>query len=201
VRAKHDGLPIVGFRGAVQHDPLRQLARRLLRRPANPGNALRRRALAALERSSRVATNIEVNDDFWGGALRYEGAARREAMAQARRRYVDNLVASDYALCVRGNGNFSYRLYEALSLGRIPVFVDSASVLPFDDDIDWRRLCVWIDAHELDRIADRVSEHYERHSGEDFTRLQQLCRTTWEERISPPGFFRHLDRLLSSDGA
>lgn len=63
-------------------------------------------------------------------------------------------MGSDYVLCARG-GDFSYRLYETLSYGRIPVFVDTDCVLPYDSEIKWKDYCVWVDEKEVNRIGER----------------------------------------------
>jgi hypothetical protein len=139
-----------------------------------------------------VETAFVRRPTFWAGAWDLDEAGRIAAMHAARAEYVENLVASDYVLCTRGNGNYSYRLYETLSVGRIPVFVDTDSVLPFGDRVDWRSLCVWIDEHELAAIGRRVAEHYAAHSDDDFVALQRECRRVWEEWIEPSGFFRRL---------
>ena len=108
------------------------------------------------------------------------------------------MLESDYALCVRGNGNFSYRLYETLCMGRIPVFVDTDCVLPLDFDIAWREHCVWVDETEIDRIGDRILEFHDSVDEGEFEERQRACRDLWETHISPQGFFssfhRHFDQ-------
>jgi hypothetical protein len=94
-------------------------------------------------------------------------------------------------LCVRGVGNWSFRLYETLSLGRIPVFVDTHGVLPYDFLLEWRDYMVWIDRDEIGRIGERVAEFNERLSDADFVELQHACRRLWEEYLSPLGYFRN----------
>ena len=74
-------------------------------------------------------------------------------------------------MCQRG-GNFSYRFYETLSCGRIPVFVDTDCVLPADDLVDWQKICVWVDESELDEISDRVAGFHSALSPSDFTEMQ-----------------------------
>ena len=69
-------------------------------------------------------------------------------------KFDDNLRSATYALCIRGAGNFSARFYEALSFGRVPLFVDTRCVLPLEDDIDWRHHCVWVDRSDVGRIGD-----------------------------------------------
>jgi hypothetical protein len=99
------------------------------------------------------------------------------------------MIASDYVLCARGTGNYSYRLYEALSLGRIPVFVDTDCVLPYDFAIDWPSYGVWIDRRSVKHIGERVAEFHAGLSDEGFMELQRRCRLLWEEYLSPLGFF------------
>lgn len=117
---------------------------------------------------------------------------RASRMRAAREQFVRNLVESDYALCVRGAGNFSYRLYEALSCGRIPVFIDTDCVLPFEDAIDWRRLCVWVESTDIDTLDRKIVEFHDALDEAAFQQRQLECRRTWEEWRSPSGFHRHL---------
>ena len=166
----------------------RALARRLGRLP--DGHAARTRAVRELARAPEVTTNFVIRDDFWAGAIP-GGAPDYAALRRAREEYVANMVDSDYVLCARGDGNFSYRLYETLSCGRIPVFVDTDSVLPLDFAVRWRDHCVWVDESELDRIGERVGEFHERLSDAEFEELQRSCRRFWETHLSPEGFFAH----------
>jgi hypothetical protein len=107
---------------------------------------------------------------------------------------VRSIVDSDYVLCARGIGNWSYRLYETLSLGRIPVFIDTDCVLPYDFAINWRDYCVWITRSEVSTIGERVAEFHESLSENDFVERQHACRKLWEDYVSPQGFFSNLYR-------
>ena len=158
------------------------------------GHRLRAKGLRLLANSRGIETNFVIRDAFWGGALSASGALNHAAIWQARQEFVRNLVTSDYILCVRGNGNFSYRLYETLSCGRIPVFIDTDCVLPYDFAIDWKKYCVWIDRSEISRIAEKVKEFHHNLSPQDFRDLQVGCRQLWEKWLSPEGFFRNFYR-------
>lgn len=153
------------------------------------GDHPRTLALRAVDRDRRLEPNFVLRETFWAGAI---GDA--ESLLAARREYVANMVESDYVLCVRGIGNFSYRLYETLSLGRIPVFVDTDCVLPLDFDIDWRDHCVWVEEDEIDRLGDRVLEFHEALDEAEFEERQRACRQLWETRIRPEGFFASFHR-------
>jgi hypothetical protein len=181
--------PSVGFCGfAPGLGPLsaRSVLGRIRRRLRGDPGSVRARALRAL-RSPNLELHLVLRDRFWAGLA---------DPRQARREFAENLLGSDYALCARGGGNFSYRLYEALSCGRIPVFVDTDCVLPFDRDIPWRELCVWVDEAEIDRIAECVLSAHARQTPEAFAERQRECRRIWETWLSPEGFFANLRRCL-----
>lgn len=198
--------PVVGFcgfaPGAERLRTPRAIARALKRRLRVASGALpdglfaRARALTALERSSRVRLSSVVRDAFWAGAVVPGRPHDQVLMAAARRAFVENLRDCDYALCARGGGNFSYRLYEALSAGRIPLFVDTDCVLPFEDEIDWHSLCVWVDESEVARSADAVADFHSALGADGFVQAQRECRRVWDEYLSPEGFFRHFGHKL-----
>src|SRR5439155_22282233 len=144
----------------------------------------------ALVSSPDVATNFIVRDKFWASALdqHSSGGTRREA----RREYVQNIVDSNYLLCVRGAGNFSYRLYETLSCGRIPLFVNSDCVLPFQSEINWKDYCVWVDEKDVDRVGEIVAAFHDSLTNRQFLDLKRECRELWEDYLSPEGVFWNL---------
>src|SRR5205823_99398 len=125
--------PVVSWCGYITLPEWRGLRgmRNRLKGPPPPAIAIRASAVKALSNSRRIKANVIVRDRFWGGT---SGGGHEDwaGMGKVRQEFVDNLLGGDYALCVRGAGNFSYRFYEALSAGRIPVLVDTDCVLPYD---------------------------------------------------------------------
>ena len=205
LRRKQDK-PVVGFCGYTGPN-LRPLSRQRvkqslrvvaqflgLRPPLTRFYApIRAKALRVLSRSSLLETNFVLRDRFWGGAVSSD-MADLGLKRNFRRQYVQNMRDSDYILCCRGAGNFSFRLYETLCCGRIPVFIDTDCVLPYDFIIDWKKYCVWVDEKDLPRVAEKVAEFHNNLSPEDFVALQQECRRLWEEWLSPEGFFANFYR-------
>jgi hypothetical protein len=178
-------VPTVGFRGFVG-TPLQRAAYALMnRRRKAQGLALRARLLRILAKSNRIRCAFSPQNHF-------SGQASPHAVETQWQQYVAELLASDYVLCVRGTGNYSYRLYETLSAGRIPIFVNTRCTLPFDQQIDWKRHCVWVEESDIERIADRTADFHAAHSDESFRALQRANRQLWEERLSPLGFYRTL---------
>lgn len=93
--------------------------------------------------------------------------------------YVRHLQRSTYVLCPRGTENYSYRMYEALSHGRVPVIIDTDMVLP--KEIDWERLAIRVPYASIDRIYEYLLEDYESHSAEKFLARQQAAIETMQE--------------------
>lgn len=152
------------------------------------GPAIRGKAVRLMVKDKRITTNFIIRNGFWAPGMDKK---------QARNEYVDNIFRSDYALVARGAGNFSYRLFEVLSCGKIPVFINTDSVLPFDHIIDWKKYMVWIDEKDINQIAGKLVSFHERLSDREFGELKKNCRNLYEEWVSPSGFFSGLYKCLN----
>lgn len=184
--------PSVGFCGFVGSAWKRALFRLQGRGEKVVGLALRNRALRLLERSQRVDANFVRRTAFWGGAIGRLRGPDWEAKQRVREEYLANITDSDYTLCLRGAGNFSYRLYETLALGRVPLFVNTDCALPFPDQIDWPRHVVWVEEAELATIGDRLAEFHAALSPEEFAELQRSNRRIWEEYLRPTECYQRI---------
>ena len=51
--------------------------------------------------------------------------------------YIDNILNNTFPIVVRWSWNYSFRLYEVMSLWKIPIFIDTNCVLPFENEIDY----------------------------------------------------------------
>ena len=159
------------------------------------GEALRIRALQTLRQSPHIETEFIVRDR----SVFFTASDYREKQ-RVRQEYVNNLFESDYVLCCRGSGNYSNRLYEVLSCGRIPVFINTDCRLPWEDLINWKDYCVWVEEDEIDAIADKVAAFHSQLSSEEFIALQQRCRQLWLDWLSPQGYFSNFHRFFESAG-
>jgi hypothetical protein len=188
--------PVVGFCGFVGTTWSRLVYHLQLRKQKVLGLELRHRALKTLGRSPDVETNFICRSQFWGGTISRRGTGDPQSVLQVRNEYLDNIIESDYTLCVRGAGNFSYRFYETLSLGRIPLFINTDCILPFADVIDWRKHCVWVESHEIPRIGEILLQFHERLSPEEFHDLQRSNRQLWEDYLRPLECYQHIFRRV-----
>ena len=155
------------------------------------GILFRERALKALSKNSRVEGHFTARTSYSGHVKTIQGS-----VVDNRREFVENLLASDYALCVRGDANSSVRFYEALSLGRIPLFLDTACVLPLEDRINYRDFCVFVDWRDTDRIGDILADFHASLSPEKFEEMQRKARAAYREYLRMDSFSKHLADTL-----
>ena len=91
--------------------------------------------------------------------------------------YFVNLMLESYiALCPRGKAAQSYRFYEAMQLGVVPLYISDEDCRPFRNWIDWDICSFWLTK------ADNISEYLDalNHKGK-LLRMGCLAKYTYDE--------------------
>ena len=204
VQPREKGRPRVGFCGQAGSSIGRHLARaarvrlrmaqwRLGRLKWEPTpfehTWFRQRVLDTFAASDAVDADYVLRTKYRAGIQTAE--TRNDLAEKSRREFVENVLTTDYTLCVRGGGNFSLRFFEALALGRTPVLIDTDCALPYHEQIDWRRYMPWIDARDLREAPQIVADFHARMTPDEYREHQLACRALWVDRLSPDGFFSH----------
>lgn len=198
LRQKSD-IPVIGFCGQALLPNMKrlQMAKDILRyirygiKKTNQNrqklywHVFRGRVLTLLKKSNRIKRNFITRSQFFGEVK------NKQKQDLYQQEFIDNMINSDYIISLRGTANTSFRLYETLSFGRIPVFINTDCELPYESQIDWKSICVWVEENEIDQIEQKVLEFHQKLSPEDFINLQKKCRDVWQEYLSPEGFFKH----------
>ncbi len=109
--------------------------------------------------------------------------------AQARKEFIGSIVNSDYVLAAKGDGNFSNRFLEALSLGRIPVVPVTDSVLPLEGYIPYSKSIVLVPIREVSRTPDYIAQHYESMNEDEFELAQRKARELFEKYLRLDSYF------------
>lgn len=169
--------------------------------PSKSGHSYRARALRSLLKSNKVKNQFIIRSNFgFGGPAGglYPGGIK-ELNASFRKDYVENIINTDYTLCVRGYGNNSMRFFEALCCGRIPIFINTDCVLPYDFIIDWKKYCVWIEEKDINKIPEKVLEFHQSLTETQFKDLQKSIRGIWKEYFTPEGFYKNIHLHLEAE--
>jgi hypothetical protein len=75
---------------------------------------------------------------------------------QKQDRFLDITSKSRFTLCPRGYGKTSFRLYEALKLNSIPIYVYDDCFLPYTEIIDWNKMAVIIHINDINNLYDKI---------------------------------------------
>ena len=159
--------PVVSFCGAIT-DPVRE------------------KCIQQLEKNPKVKVDFIIRRSFWGGSP-HDPTLRDE--------YIENIKNSDMVLCCRGAGNFSYRLYETLSCGKIPIIVDTDISLPCPDKVNWDKFIVTTP----EKINDSINDWWSRHNVETYNIRQKYSRYVYETYLSPDGFAFYISNYFLKD--
>ena len=192
--------PVIGFDGLASYPPLRLsglIAQNMLLNlkfwlgissflppPVLPLLLRRNWILNYLEGAEGITSQFYRRSAFATGTLGKD--------EEARAAFIRNICDSDYTLCIRGAANYSLRFYETLCLGRIPLFINTDCVLPFESDIDYKRITLWVESKNLQYLPEIVMDFHQSLHEDDFRQKQLDCRKVWETYFTPEGFYRQL---------
>ena len=100
------------------------------------------------------------------------------------KKYLDDLSQCNFVLCPRGTGTSSFRLYETLMMGSIPI-ITGMKDYPFDDECDWDSFSLRTDSiKDLQYLIDKAQEL----SNKDVEEMKQNGIKFYEEKCRPDVF-------------
>ena len=135
--------------------------------------------LKKIEKDDRFLTSFIFRDQYRAGAKN-----KREREITTRDHY-NNIINSDYTICIRGTGNFSIRFYETLMMGRIPILIDTDCILPFTKMINWDKHILIVDWNDLDNFSDIVLDFHKKITDRHFIEMQKNNRKLWLDQLNP----------------
>jgi len=140
------------------------------------GIYFRKAVLKTILRSSLIKSEIIERNIFAG--LPNINTAKRTVL---REDYVENMQSVDLPLIVRGDGNFSARFYEALSLGKVLLFIDTDIPLPLEEKIAYDTFMLRISYKDVSNIDLKIKEFWENLTNEDYVEMQRKSRECFLE--------------------
>jgi hypothetical protein len=162
-RSKNE-IPTIGFCGAITH-------------------RYRQIIIDEISNSKKLKTNFLIRNNFWGGKI-WDNQVRQD--------YINNILSSDFIICVRGAGNFSYRFYETLCMGRIPLVLDTDISFPFEDYINYDEKILKIKVEDLQNVEKLIYSFWDKI--DDLEKYQKDLISFWENHLSPVGFIKTLNK-------
>lgn len=99
-----------------------------------------------------------------------------------RRRYRDGMLDSAFILCPRGGGPTTFRLMEAMIMGRVPVVISDEWVAPTGPA--WDEFSLHVPEDEVERIPEMLEERRA-----DAGEMGRAAREAWLEWFGPETAF------------
>lgn len=200
IHSKYDNIPVIGFCGQTNSsviNALKEVSKVMYRnvkfyfkmdaeipQKIQSTSYLRDNILSKIKASNLLKSNFIERKKYRAGAT------SKEEREVSTLEFYQNMIDSDYVVCVRGAGNFSVRFYETLAMGRIPIFINTDCILPLSNSIEWKNHVVWIELDEIETMNSKIIEFHNSLSSEKLKKLQQANRTLWEESLTLGGFFK-----------
>jgi hypothetical protein len=137
-----------------------------------------RRQLFA-QRFDRAGVAVENTSDY------YHFAGEPANRARARQRYWQLAARSKYALCPRGAGASTIRIFEMMEAGIAPVIIADDWLPPLGPA--WEEFALFVAESEINSIYEKVKA-----SEDEYADRGQLARRVWEQYFSPPNYWRFI---------
>jgi len=102
---------------------------------------------------------------------------------------------SVFALCPRGYGKTSFRLYEAMQMGAIPVYIYDEPWLPYTELLNWREFCVPCHIDDIHTLTDNLrSIPYQA-----IEAMRAAAEAYWPSYFTMTGTSRQIARMLREE--
>jgi hypothetical protein len=106
--------------------------------------------------------------------------------AANRDRYVELLANSRIAICPRGAGAATFRFWEALAMGCVPLLISDNLVLPLEDRINWDSVILRLAEDDVDQLQAFVEAQDDAH----LEAMAEEGHRVWQEWFSPENWIR-----------
>ena len=100
-----------------------------------------------------------------------------------------------FSLCPRGYGPTSFRLYESLQLGVVPVYISDRFWLPFTNQLDWERFAVLVPEHKIEQIPEILRSISDQRRAE----MKAAGREAWDNYLCMSSTCRHIAAGLEKE--
>ena len=121
----------------------------------------------------------------------FAGAPDVTEVVQARADYARLMRRSRYVLSPRGHGPSSFRLFETLASGRVPVIISDDWLPP--PRVDWAQCSIRVREKDVDAIPDLLRAR----SSSDWSLMRAAAEKVWVEHLAPDRLWDHLAGTLA----
>lgn len=132
--------------------------------------------------NTTIKTNFILRNEYF--------CARGNKRKYMENEFETNIKNNIFTFCYRGRGNFSLRFYEVLMYGRIPILINTDSVLPYNNIIDYDKVGLIIDETDISDekyLENKIITYYENNK-KDLLNIQKNNRLLYEKYFDSKNF-------------
>ena len=115
------------------------------------------------------------SSNFWENFYWVYGIKKTKDNDEYLLEYAKNILQSKFVLCPKGNGISSYRFFEVMEAGRVPVLLSDTYVLP-EIPYDWDDLIIRIKENEVHNLEQIITDNEYK-----FELMSALNKNVYEE--------------------
>lgn len=108
-----------------------------------------------------------------------------DGKSERQRQFVEILKQSKFALCPRGNGAASIRMFESMRMGVAPIVISDSWVRP--SGVDWEKCAIWIQERDIPKLQE-IAESHEGVAAE----MGRTAADTYERCFSERAYFDYV---------
>lgn len=132
-----------------------------------------------------VRTTPEIKS-FLDDSRLHWGQVENTPVGRHRREvFIKSLAESKMVLAARGGGLSSYRFFEAMSAGRVPILLADDWELPCKDLIEWDKCIVQIPESEARRAGPFLVDYLGRISNRKLAEMGMYAYAVWHSYLAP----------------
>jgi len=151
----------------------------------------RKKILDKFRKSNLLECDFIEREKYRAGLVRDKKQERTEA-DKTTIEYYRNIFENPYSIAIRGGGNFSIRFFDTCAMGRIPIFINYDSPLPFKDELIKRHLIVELDLSLKGFDEQILAYHKQFETQESFGQKQSEIRYFSKEYYTKLGFYKQI---------
>ena len=203
LREKTDSIPTVGFCGWADYKTNGDAFRAFLKntyiellalvhnaplvRARKKGIYFRQKALAVFQKSTFVKTAFIIRKSH---SLNKNLVSLNPSVARSE--FIENIRSVDLNLTTKGDGNAATRFYEILSLGRIPLVIDTDASLPLSHLIPYDEFSLFVPFTNLSNAPLIAHDWYRHMSSEEYSAKQKLAREYYLKYLRMDAFLKYI---------
>ena len=109
--------------------------------------------------------------------------------------FINETKNSTFCLAPRGYGKSSFRMYEAMQLDSIPVYVSDSHYLPFTDELTWNDFAVIISPEQIKDLYKILNSY----SSEDIIQMRSKMKDVYHNYFTLDGMCSNIKRILENE--